>query len=109
MAGATVTNQAVLDALNALRVDFRESTGRLETKIDALDCRINDVERGSGRDAVSTENIKKEVDDHEQRIRELEKLAPAMRVVIWIAGALGLSVVALIWSLITGQASLIFK
>jgi hypothetical protein len=49
------------------------------------------------------------VGDHEDRIRALEKLAPAMRVVVWIAGVLGVSVIGLIWALITGQAVLAFK
>lgn len=107
MAGPT--NQVVLDTLNALRVDLRDSNTRLETKLDSLDCRIKDLENGSGRDTVNTENIKKEVEDHETRIRDLERLAPAMKVVIWIAGLLGASVIALIWALITGQASILFR
>lgn len=42
------------------------------------------------------------------RVKELEKLAPAMRAVIWIGGVLGVSVLALIWAIITGQAQIIF-
>jgi predicted Co/Zn/Cd cation transporter (cation efflux family) len=31
-----------------------------------------------------------------------------MKLVIWIAGVLGLSVIGLIWGLLTGQISLVF-
>lgn len=48
------------------------------------------------------------VKDHEQRIDAVEKLMPALRVVVWIGAALGASVLALIWSLITGQVQIAF-
>lgn len=54
-------------------------------------------------------HVTKAVDDHEGRLDAIEKLMPALRVVMWIGTALGLSVLALIWSLITGQVSLLFS
>ena len=48
------------------------------------------------------------VKDHEERLDNVEKLMPALRVVIWIGAALGVSVLALIWSMITGQVVLVF-
>lgn len=44
----------------------------------------------------------------EKRVEKLEELAPAMRAVIWIGAALGISVIALVWALIIGQATLTF-
>jgi len=53
---------------------------------------------------------------HEQEIKSLKDfikdLQPVImfyKVGIWMAGALGLSILGLIWSLITGQVSLVFK
>jgi hypothetical protein len=90
MAGLT---QQVLDGLS-----------KIETKIDKLDERLQKVERQN----VKNDEVSKTVEDHEERLRELEKLAPAMRAVIWLAGVLGISIVALIWGLITGSVTLIF-
>jgi len=55
------------------------------------------------------EALRTKADDHEERLEELEKLAPAIRAVIWVAGVLGVSVVGLIWALITGTAVITFK
>ena len=78
---------------------------RAEGKIYSLDCKIRALEQ----DKAKRESMAVTVDDHEKRIRELEKLAPAMRAVIWLAGVLGVSVVALIWGLITGDIMLVYK
>jgi hypothetical protein len=86
--------QPILDALKSL-----------EGKIDSLVDKVQELEK----DGVKNEAVAKTVDDHEERIRTLEKLAPAMKVVIWIAGALGLSVIGLIWGLLTGQIALVFN
>jgi len=51
-------------------------------------------------------------DEHkelEKRMGEIEKLVPAIRAVMWVGAALGLSIVGLIWSLVTGQVQLIFR
>jgi hypothetical protein len=90
------SNSAVLAVLS----EVQASNQRMEAKIDRMDCRIQELERSD----VANDNVAKTVDDHEKRLRELEKLAPAMRLVIWIAGVFGVSIIALIWALITGQA-----
>lgn len=95
------SNAVILQKL----ISMEASIKRVEDKLDAIDCRVQTIER----DEVKTKAVIEVVDDHENRIRQLEKLAPAMRVVVWIAGVLGVSVIALIWGLITGQAVLAFK
>ncbi len=95
------SNAVILQKL----ISMEASIKRVEDKLDAIDCRVQTIER----DEVKTKAVIEVVDDHEDRIRELEKLAPAMRAVVWIAGILGVSVVTLIWALITGQAVLAFK
>jgi len=47
-------------------------------------------------------------DNLDERMTALEKLAPVTRAVLWVGGALGLSVIGLIWALITGQAAISF-
>lgn len=82
-----------------------ESMARMEKKLDAVDCRVQTIEK----DNVRKDAVVEKVEDHETRLRDLEKLAPAMRVVIWVAGILGASVIALIWALITGSAQILFR
>lgn len=86
-------------------ITLEASIKRVEEKLDSIDCRVQTIER----DEVKTEAVIDKVEDHEDRIRCLEKLAPAMKAVIWLAAVLGASVFALIWALITGQASILFK
>lgn len=65
--------------------------------VSILEQHVSDVEqRITGR-----------VDKLETRVTEIEKLVPVIRAVMWILGLLGASVVALIWSLITGQAQIL--
>lgn len=45
----------------------------------------------------------------EKRIEAIEKLMPAVKVVMWVGALLGASIIALIWSLITGRAQIVFR
>ena len=45
------------------------------------------------------------IEDH----RKIEKIWPAYQVIMWISGVLGISIISLIWALITGRAELIIK
>ena len=102
MAAATGGSYAVV--LQKL-IDMEASIKRVEDKVNSIDSRVQAIECNDAR----SESVVVTVKDHEDRHRSLEKLAPAMRVVVWIAGVLGISVIALIWGLITGQAVLAFK
>ena len=101
MAAAGINNAAILQKLIGLEASIQ----RVENKVDSIDNRVQTIERNDAR----AESVVLKVEDHEDRLRCLEKLAPAMRLVVWIAGVLGVSVVTLIWALITGQASILFK
>jgi hypothetical protein len=70
--------------------------------------------------AESAERAHFRIDDLVETIREIkdwhkklgESITPLMhtnKIILFIGGALGLSVLALIWSLITGQAIIIFQ
>lgn len=43
------------------------------------------------------------------RLQELEKLAPVTKVVLWIGAALGVSIIGLIWGLLTGTVQLFIQ
>lgn len=101
MATAGTSNAAILQKL----IDLEASIQRVENKLNSIDSRVQAIERNDAR----AESVVLKVEDHEDRLRCLEKLAPAMRVVVWIAGVLGVSVIGLIWALITGQAVIAFK
>jgi len=44
-----------------------------------------------------------------KRLAGVERLLPALRVMMWAGAVLGVSVLALIWALITGQAVVCFQ
>jgi len=98
---ATVSTAVLLEKL----ISIEASNNRMESKLASLDCKIQELEK----DKAKKDSMANIIDDHEKRLRELEKLAPAMKVVIWVAGTLGVSVIALVWALITGQALIAFK
>lgn len=52
---------------------------------------------------------RQEHDKMDEKINEFEKLVPAIRATIWVGALLGVSIVGLIWSLVTGQVQLIFR
>jgi len=45
----------------------------------------------------------------EERLEEVEKVVPPVKFLMWVAAALGLSIIGLIWALLTGQAQVVFK
>lgn len=53
------------------------------------------------------DNMHRLVEDHEKRLDALEELAPAIRIVIWLGAVLGVSILGLIWALITGSAQIV--
>jgi predicted RNase H-like nuclease (RuvC/YqgF family) len=70
----------------------------------------------AGCQPVITSQIKSvflELGKHDGRIEKLEKqlgrVMAMYSVFIFISGALGLSIIALIWAMITGQATVVFR
>jgi len=53
-------------------------------------------------------NIDRRMSDLDHRVEGVEKLTPVVRVMLWVGAAIGASIVGLIWSLITGQAAIVF-
>lgn len=88
-------------------------TTALKQEIDNHETRIITLEKS---DVVQDDRIKtlqsdtremeNQVDLLEKAVIKFGELAIAIK---WLLGALGVSVIGLIWSLITGQASIAFK
>lgn len=94
----------VRDMRDALR-EQQEQQASTETAVQEM--RLELERRWQEVRTVEAEVQK--IEPLKQRVINLERLAPAMKVVIWIGAALGLSVLALIWALITGQATLVMQ
>jgi Zn-dependent M16 (insulinase) family peptidase len=80
--------------------ELKESDARQQTAINSreLICSVK---------AVEIEQIKEDVNQLKNQVKEIEKYLPAMKVVIWIGGITGSSLLILIWQLITGQVQLV--
>lgn len=44
----------------------------------------------------------------DKRVRTIEQIAPAVKLIMWVGAAIGVSFIGLIWAVITGQAQIIF-
>jgi hypothetical protein len=104
----------IRQALEALTEDIHTLSVTVKERVDA---QAREIEVLRTRDAAQqvkcveqcaiVANNARDLTALGRRLEMLEKLAPVMKAVVWIAGLLGAAVMALIWSLITGQASLI--
>ena len=94
-------------------------TAALKKDIDGHEVRIRHLEKHDisqdekiSQLAAGLLNVNNDAKDLEKRHQALEHVViesgATMKLVRWILAALGVSVVGLIWSLITGQASVIF-
>jgi len=87
-------------------------TADLKYQLDKHGNQILDLERS---DIIQTERLielRRDIDEHAKNIKLIEKFTieagQAVNVGKWMLLAFGLSIIALIWSLITGQAILVF-
>jgi hypothetical protein len=58
---------------------------------------------------VAIKEMKEEVKEQKKIIKELEDLKLPMKILLWFCALIGASVFALIWSVIIGQAQIVFK
>jgi chromosome condensin MukBEF ATPase and DNA-binding subunit MukB len=107
--GELMTGLALVrQSLEALRADVAKIEMQLSRMLDQQGQRITALERECLKrcTVLDTDTLRSQVVEHEERLDRLEALAPAIRVVIWIGAALGVSVLGLIWGLITGAVQL---
>ena len=95
--------------LGELRTGLTETLNELKRQAADRQRQFNDLLVEYAAKCVEIERTRLDLDGLKKRVEEIEKLLPAIRVVMWIGAALGASVVALIWALITGRAQVVFK
>lgn len=92
------------------RMSDRELLISLNAQVAALARRLDDnlaaMNARFSRGRSKFEEIEDVQHDHENRIGQLEVFRQG---VTWLAMAVGLLVVALLWSIFTGQAGVVFK
>lgn len=85
----------------------------LKAGIDELAQRTSCLEKNDIKQDERISELRKDVDENMTITKELQKVVilsgQAINFGKWLLGIFGVSVIALIWSLITGQATLLFK
>ncbi len=112
LTGLALLNQAfasLRDDLAELRVGMTQTLSELQRRNELTAeglsrLRIEHTARGGLLDRTV-----QDVNRLYKRLAAVERLIPALRAVMWIGAALGVSVMALIWAMITGQATVMFK
>jgi chromosome segregation ATPase len=123
MAGETRSQQSMAERLVAVEAEvknlcqrFDSFEGRMDKFIEELRTDLKEVIRlynnqqplCAARGIITTQ-LTDQAKDLETRMKRLEELYPAIKTIIWIGAVIGVSIIALIWALITGQAQLIIK
>ncbi len=89
------------------------STTLLKQGLDDHERRINCLEKNDVKQDERIGELRKDLDENVNMTRKLQEVviisSQAISFGKWLLGIFGVSVVALIWSLITGQATLLFK
>ena len=92
---------ALGDALTQGMGKLADRDAAQQEKLDALELTV-------ATNGVRNDGHREDIDDLDNRVDEIEKLMPTVRIVMWVGALLGASVVAFIWSMITGQAQIVF-
>jgi len=99
------------ERFDELKQTMQKGFERMEKMLIGIEERVRNLEqseaRNQGVQGVRLDNAEKTLEDHDKRIEELEKLAPAIKVGIWIMSVLGVSVIALIWSILTHAVTIV--
>lgn len=94
----------------AALIELKEMVRELTDKVTALERReIEQQTRLQYQVAQHDEDLVALKAWREQAERLLGRLGSEHRILVWVASAFGASIVALIWALITGQATVVFK
>ncbi len=96
-------------AVESLRGDVAKIEVTLTNTLAEQARDIRELQKDNLIRCAAQDTMRTQVDDHEIRLDALERLAPAIKVVIWIGGVLGISVIGLIWALITGSSQILFR
>ena len=84
---------------------------KLEDLIGRIDDRLRNMETGeAGAHGILNTKLTAmdaELKDHENRLDSIEKYIPAIRVMVWVSAAVGLSVIGLIWAVVTHAVTIV--
>lgn len=87
-------------------------TATLKKEIDLHEGRIQSLEKTTALNEVRSKENKEEIEKLDEKYDKLENVViesgATLKLVRWVLALLGASIIGLIWSLITGQASVIF-
>ncbi len=70
--------------------------------------KLDDLELEQAKRGVKSKGQTERLGTIHDRVVEIEKLMPTVRLVLAVGAILGASLVALVWSVITGQAQIVF-
>lgn len=120
MAGAIDEHAVLVERLKNLQDDLVKIDQGVSSLNDKFGCfergylveHAKVVNRADEAHARLADHLKR-IEMLEARFEQLSKLISPLiqtnKIVVWIGGALGLSVLGLVWSILTGQVTLLFK
>lgn len=92
------------DCVNSIRdclAEIKDQLHEIDSKLDVV------FVSGTPRSNEYRAMLRKEIDDHESRIKAIESLVPFIKASMTLAGLLSVSVIGLIWAIIIGQVVLV--
>jgi len=92
-----------------LRAYLARALDELRLQADARQMQIDQLQIDVSRRAVQFDSTRLKLVAMEPRVRELEKLTPVVKAIMWVGAIVEASILALLWALITGQAQVVFK
>ena len=119
-AGAGDETAVLIERLKNLSDDL----AKIDRGVSSLDSRFGIFERSylveHAKVVNRADDAHSKITDHLRRIERLEASFEALskmiqplintnKIVVWIGGALGISLLGLVWSILTGQVTLLFK
>lgn len=111
-AGQSTSNAVLLERIEALRCDVAELTRTTNSFIqETHQFRVMYTEGHEnvvGRVSVLEKQQKDTADKVSTITQDIAKMLPVYRAALWLAGGMGVSIMALIWSIITHQVQLTF-
>ena len=111
LTGLALLNQsftALRDDMAELRVGMTQTLSELQRRNELTQESLNRLRIEHTARSGLLDRTVEDVNRLYKRMAAVERLIPALRAMMWIGAALGGSVMALIWALITGQAQVIF-
>ncbi len=112
-ASASASLQTQYETILALMQQQGERIGEVKSGLERLSDRVQSLERSSARsDALGTEQMERVRSDLAcltARVEGIERMMPWVRAMAWALPVVGVLAIALMWALLTGQASVVYQ